>query len=163
YIQDRDRPLGNYEFVSDNYFATLGLKILEGRDFAIDDMDAKQPVAIVNSSFARKYWSNESAIGRRIRIHNPGEPQPWRTIFGVFGAVAFILSAVGLYGVMSFSVTQRTQEFGIRMALGADARRIFKMVMTQGAWQLGIGLFLGAGAIATLLKAAGSAAIQTFL
>ena len=48
YIQDRDRPLGNYEFVSDNYFATLGLKILEGRDFTIDDLDAKQPVAIVN-------------------------------------------------------------------------------------------------------------------
>ena len=254
YIQDRDRPLGNYEFVSDNYFATLGLKILEGRDFIIDDMDAKQPVAIVNSSFARKYWGNESAIGRRIRIYNPGEPQPWRTIvgvvpdtlmqgpfdqqtdgagfyvpllgtestlrfctiivrprlgqradtlgpalskavaeldsnlptyfagtpaqmhndilganrivvtlFGIFGAVAFILSAVGLYGVMSFSVSQRTQEFGIRMALGADARRIFKMVMTQGAWQLGIGLCLGAGAIAILLKAAGSTAIQTFL
>src|SRR5438445_2893623 len=211
YIQDRDRSLGNYEFVSDNYFATLGLKILEGRDFTIDDMDAKQPVAIVNSSFARKYWGNESAIGRRIRIYNPGDPQPWRTIvgvvpdtlmqgpfdqqtdgggfyvpllgtestlrfctiivrprlgqradtlgpalskavaevdsnlptyfagtpaqmhndilganrivvtlFGIFGAVAFILSAVGLYGVMSFSVTQRTQDLGIRMALGVD-------------------------------------------
>jgi len=49
------------------------------------------------------------------------------------------------------------------MALGADARRIFKMVMAQGAWQLGIGLFLGAGVIAILLKAAGSTAIQTFL
>ena len=68
-----------------------------------------------------------------------------RRLFAIFGVVAFVLSAVGLYGVMSFSVNQRTQEFGIRMALGADARRIFRMVMTQGAWQLVIGLVLGAG------------------
>src|SRR6476620_893416 len=45
YTTDRDRPRGNFESVSDNYFATLGLKILEGRDFTIDDTDAKQPVA----------------------------------------------------------------------------------------------------------------------
>ena len=73
------------------------------------------------------------------------------TLFTIFGVVAFVLSAVGLYGVMSFSVNQRTQEFGIRMALGADAARIFRMVMTQGAWQLAIGLVLGAGGGALLL------------
>src|SRR5262245_27204454 len=220
----------------------------------MDDIESERPVEIGNASFTRKYWGNESPIGRRIRIYIPGESQPWRTIvgvvpdtlmqgpfdqqtdnggfyipllgtdstlrfctiivrpklgqradtlgpalskavaeldsnlptyfpgtpaqihneilganrvvvtlFGIFGAVAFILSAVGLYGVMSFSVSQRTQEFGIRIALGADAQRIFKMVMTQGAWQLGIGLFVGAGAVAILLKAAGSTAIQTFL
>src|SRR5207249_8632590 len=83
YTTDRDRPRGNFESVSDNYFATLGLKILEGRDFTIDDTDAKQPVAIVNNSFARKYYGNESPIGRRIRIYNPGQPQSWRTIVGV--------------------------------------------------------------------------------
>jgi len=214
YVQDRDRPRGNFESVSDKYFSTLGLQILEGRDFTADDADAKQPVAIVNASFARKYYGHESPIGRRIRIYNPAQPQPWRiivgvvpdtlmqgpfdqqtdtvgfympllgadpatqfctivvrpkpgqradtlglalskavaeldsnlptyfpgtparlhseilganriiaTLFGIFGMVAFILSAVGLYGVMSFSVNQRTQEFGIRMALGADAAR----------------------------------------
>jgi ABC-type antimicrobial peptide transport system permease subunit len=103
--------------------------------------------------------------GTPAQLHNEilGPNRIVAMLFGIFGAVAFILSAVGLYGVMSFSVSQRTQEFGIRMALGADARRIFKMVMTQGAWQLGIGLFLGAGAIAILLTAAGSTAIQTFL
>src|ERR1700751_2548014 len=83
YLTDRDRPRGNFESVSDNYFSTLGLKILEGRDFTLDDADAKQPVAIVNTSFARKYYGNESPLGRRIRIYNPGEPQPWRTIVGV--------------------------------------------------------------------------------
>ena len=83
YLTDRDRPRGNFESVSDNYFTTLGLKILEGRDFTVDDVDSKQPVAIVNASFARKYWGNQSAIGHQVRIFNPGQPQPWRTIVGV--------------------------------------------------------------------------------
>jgi putative ABC transport system permease protein len=254
YMTDRDRPRGNFESVSDNYFSTIGLKILEGRDFTIDDSDANQPVAIVNASFARKYWGNQSAIGHQLRIFNPGQPQPWRTIVGVvpdtlmqgpfdqqtdnagfympllgaepaaqfctivvrprsgqraemlgpvlsravaqldrdlpiyfpgtaarlhdetlggnrimanlfviFGAVAFVLSAVGLYGVMSFSVNQRTQEFGIRMALGADAARIFRMVMQQGAWQLVIGLALGAGGAALLLGVIVAAALKNIL
>ncbi|HET7512310.1 MAG TPA: ABC transporter permease, partial [Chthoniobacterales bacterium] len=242
YATERDRPRGNVEAVSDGYFKTLGLKILEGRDFTIDDSDARQPVAIVNASFARKYWGNESPLGHQVRVFNPAQPQPWRTIVGVvpdtlmqgpfnregdsagfytpllgaspapqfctivvrphsgqaadslgpaltravakidsdlpvyfpgtpeqshyealsgprlvaslfsiFGVVAFVLSAVGLYGVMSFSVTQRTQEFGIRMALGADAARIFQLVMRQGAWQLAIGLTLGIGFAALFL------------
>src|SRR5438874_1424882 len=254
YLTDRDRPRANYESISDDYFGALGLKILEGRDFTIDDIDSKQPVAIVNASFTRKYWGNQSAIGHQVRIFNPGQPQPWRTIVGIvpdtlmqgpfdqqtenagfympllgsdlitqfctilvrprgglradtlgpvlsravsqldpdlpiyfpgtpaqfhhellngnriiatlftiFGIVAFILSAVGLYGVMSFSVNQRTQEFGIRMALGADARRIFRMVMTQGAWQLAIGLVLGAGGIALLLGVIAAAALKNIL
>src|SRR5256884_6141857 len=83
YLTDRDRPRCNFESVSDNYFSTLGLKILEGRDFTVDDSDSKQPAAIVNVSFARKYWGNQSAIGHQLRIFNPGQPQPWRTIVGV--------------------------------------------------------------------------------
>src|SRR3954468_12882760 len=254
YLTDRDRPRGNYESVSDGYFATLGLKLREGRDFTLDDSDAKQPVAIVNATFARKYWGNASALGHQVRIFNPGKEQPWRTIVGVvpdtlmqgpfdqqtdaagfympllgaspatqfatfvvrpraglradtlgpalsraiaaidpnlptyfpgtpaqfhqdilsgnrviatlftiFGVVTFILSGVGLYGVMSFSVNQRTQEFGIRMALGADAMRILRMVMSQGAWQLVIGLVLGAGGIALLLGVVAAAALQNIL
>src|SRR2546421_770060 len=254
YLTDRDRPRGNFESVSDNYFLTLGLKVLEGRDFTIDDNDTKQPVAIVNTSFARKYWGNQSALGHQVRVFNPGQPTAWRTIVGVvpdmlmqgpfdqqtepagfympllgatpatqfctilvrpkagqraetlgpalsravadldsnlpiyfpgtpaafhkdilsgnrliatlftiFGIVAFILSAVGLYGVMSFSVNQRTQEFGIRMALGADAARIFRMVMQQGAWQLGIGLALGAGGAALLLGVIVATALKNIL
>jgi predicted permease len=254
YLTDRDRPRCNFESVSDGYFTTLGLKLREGRDFTIDDSDVKQPVAIVNASFARKHWGNQSAVGHQLRIFNPGKEQPWRTIVGVvpdtlmqgpfdqqteaagfympllgaspatqfatvlvrpragvradilgpvlgkavseldsnlptyfpgtpaqfhndilsgnrviatlfsiFGVVAFILSGVGLYGVMSFSVNQRTQEFGIRMALGADALRILRMVMTQGAWQLAIGLVLGVGGIALLLGVVAAAALSNIL
>jgi predicted permease len=254
YLTDRDRPNCNFESVSDGYFTTLGLTLREGRDFTIEDSDAKQPVAIVNASFSRKHWGNQSAIGHQVRIFNPGKEQPWRTIvgivpdtlmqgpfdqqteaagfympllgaspatqfatvvvrpragvradtlgpvlskavadldsnlptyfpgtpaqfhddilsgnrviatlFSIFGIVAFILSGVGLYGVMSFSVNQRTQEFGIRMALGADARRILRMVMSQGAWQLAIGLVLGAGGIALLLGVVAAAALKNIL
>jgi ABC-type antimicrobial peptide transport system permease subunit len=66
-------------------------------------------------------------------------------MFSVFGAVAIALASVGLYGVMSFSVNQRTQEFGIRMALGANNNRILQMVLRQGALQLALGLALGLG------------------
>jgi ABC-type antimicrobial peptide transport system permease subunit len=71
-------------------------------------------------------------------------------MFAIFGGVAVVLASVGLYGVMSFSVNQRTQEFGVRMALGADHRRILHMVLNQGAIQLGLGLGLGLG-LATLI------------
>jgi ABC-type antimicrobial peptide transport system permease subunit len=64
---------------------------------------------------------------------------------------------------MTFSVNQRRQEFGIRMALGADAARIFRMVMTQGAWQLVIGLVLGAGGAALLLGVMAATALRNLL
>ena len=67
YLTDRDRPRGNFESVSDDYFATLGLKILEGRDFTVDDYATQnKPVAIVNASFAQK------ALGQSKRDWSPG-------------------------------------------------------------------------------------------
>src|SRR5205807_6807414 len=103
--------------------------------------------------------------GTPARLHNEilGGNRIVATLFGIFGVVAFILAAVGLYGVMSFSVNQRTQEFGIRMALGADAMRILRMVMSQGAWQLVIGLVLGAGGVALLLGVVAAAALKNIL
>src|SRR5207253_11367897 len=76
YLTDRNRPRGNFESVSDNYFYTLGLKTLEGRDFTVDDADSKQPVAIVNASFAREFWGNQSALGHQVRVLNPAKPPP---------------------------------------------------------------------------------------
>lgn len=71
-------------------------------------------------------------------------------LFGVFGLMAIVLASVGLYGVQSFSVNRRTQEFGVRMALGAQPSTILGMVFRSGAWQLGLGLVLGLGIMWTI-------------
>ena len=258
YRDRADRTQANFEQVTGGFFSVMGQKVLEGRTFGADDLDSRQPVAIVNAAFAQKHFGTESALGRRFRTATPdGNAQragPWRTIVGVvttvrmlgpfnqpgldeagyyvpffsnpvgpvqpapfvsqfatilakprggqradamaiplsrqiakadpnlplyfvgtpkaqldgfvaqnriiatmfsiFGLVAMVLAAVGMYGVMSFSVNQRRQEFGVRMALGAHYGRILAMVLRQGALQLALGLFLGLGlalAVATLL------------
>ena len=263
YATDSDRTIAEVENISAGYFQTLGMRLLEGRDFTDDDSDQREPVAIVNAHFAQKHFGRESPLGRRFRTtqQNGGNPSPWRTIvgvvsnarmqapfnvqrdgagfyvpflasafgaatpeptapqfgtavirprggqrpealaqalqaavnrvdpnlplyftstphdaiqgslaqnrivagmFGVFGAVAVLLASVGLYGVTSFSVNQRTQEFGVRMALGADASRILRMVMRQSVLQLGLGLVLGLG-VTLLIATVGAEAIQTVL
>jgi putative ABC transport system permease protein len=264
YREDRDRPQANFEQVSGGFFAVTGQKLLEGRTFGVDDLDARQPVAIVNAAFAQKHFGNERALGRRFRTFAPTVQRmgPWRTIVGVvstvrmlgpfnqpgidetgyyvpffsnpvgpvtaapfvsqfatillrprggqradamavplrrqmtkadpnlplyfvgtpktqldgfvaqgriiatmfsiFGLVAIVLASVGMYGVMSFSVNQRRQEFGVRMALGAHYTRIMQMVLKQGAMQLALGLFLGLGIALTLATVAGSG-IQNIL
>jgi predicted permease len=65
------------------------------------------------------------------------------TMFMIFGFVALFLASVGLYAVMSFSVSRRTREVGIRMALGAQARNVVSMIFGQGVLQLAIGMTLG--------------------
>jgi len=72
------------------------------------------------------------------------------TMFTILGAGAVVLASVGIYGVMSFAVNQRAQEFGIRMALGANSRRILQMVVRQGVVQIAIGVVLGLGLALTL-------------
>jgi putative ABC transport system permease protein len=255
-----DRPTANFEQVTGTFFAVTGQKVLDGRVFASNDLDARQPVAIVNAAFAQKHFGTERAIGRRFRTATPdGNTQragPWRTIVGVvstvrmlgpfnqpgvdetgfyvpffsnpvgpiqqtpfasqfatvvakprggqradgmagalrrqlgnadpnlplyfvgtpkvqiegfvaqnriiatmfsiFGLIAIFLASVGMYGVMSFSVNQRRQEFGVRMALGAHHRRILSMVLRQGAIQLVLGLVIGLGVALVVATVAGS-------
>jgi predicted permease len=77
------------------------------------------------------------------------------TMFMIFGVVALFLASVGLYAVMSFSVSRRTREVGIRMALGAQGGDVVRMIFSQGALQLGVGMTAGLGlayGISQLLK-----------
>lgn len=64
-------------------------------------------------------------------------------MFSVFGIIALLLAAIGVYGVISYGVSQRTQEIGVRVALGAGGRQVFGMVLTEAAWLAGIGIVIG--------------------
>lgn len=86
------------------------------------------------------YWpkSYEDFLDEQLVLFNLAG-----TLFKVFGFCSLFLAAVGLYGVMSYSIAQRTREIGIRTALGADRRTIFSLIIGQGARQITTGLILG--------------------
>jgi putative ABC transport system permease protein len=226
----RDAPLINHTVVTPGYFKTLGIPILEGRDFNRSD-EADPHVTIVDAGIARHYWPNRSALGKRVRFGPPDDNEPWHTVVGVagevrkelrqpgrnsiyipyentfdhsslawlvrsnsgvaspgealrrrilqidpnvavsdittlrkivdesvwqerffatllalFAALAMVMATVGLYGVMAYTVSRRTHELGIRMALGASAREIRAMVLLQSGRLVGAGLAIGIAA-----------------
>lgn len=98
-------------------------------------------------------WTMADAIARGTWFY-----RVFGTIFLLFGVVALFLASVGLYGVMAFSVSRRTQEVGVRMALGAQSRDVLKLIFRQGMTQLAIGLVLG-----LLLAAALSRGLEVIL
>lgn len=74
------------------------------------------------------------------------------TLLAIFAGVGLLLAAIGIYGLTSYSVEQRTQEIGIRMALGAGPHDVRKMVVMQGMWLALIGVFLGVAAALALTR-----------
>jgi predicted permease len=107
-------------------------------------------------AMAKVLWREVNKVDPNLPLYFVGTPKKnldgfvatnriIAALFSIFGVVAVVLAAVGIYGVMSFSVNQRTQELGVRMALGADSVRILGMVLRQGSRQIAVGLTLGIG------------------
>jgi hypothetical protein len=92
YKENRDRLQANFEQVTPGFFGVTGQRLLQGRTFTDDDLDAKQPVAIVNAAFARKHYGADNPLGRRFRtvVNNGTQPGPWRTIVGVVSTIRML-------------------------------------------------------------------------
>jgi putative ABC transport system permease protein len=92
------RPAGFYHAVTPDYFRTLGIPVLRGRDFRLEDDNGKVTVAMVNESMARLLWPREDPIGKRFRlggVPNPADPFPWVTVVGVVADTRSITLEVG--------------------------------------------------------------------
>ncbi len=233
-VEGRPLDLGNpsfagWQMVGADYFQTLGIPLVEGRDFSFQDMAEDAPaVAVINETMAHRYWPKENPVGRRITVGLPRANNPWATIigiakdlphraidsspapdwylshppgpqhnqilfirtavnpsqlaasirdvvaeidrdqpvtniktmsdvvadtvaprkfnmllFGLFAVIAMLLAALGIYGVMAYSVAERTQEIGIRMALGAQQSDVLRLIIRNGVMLTLIGVAIG--------------------
>jgi predicted permease len=247
-----DPRLINANVVGPNFFKTMGIALVNGRDFSDTDGQNAPPVAIVNATAAAMQFPNGNPIGSRVSVE--GQGGPWREIvgvvrdskystlsedavpvvylpltqnhetgmtlyvraavppaslagslrreiqalepnlpvpnirtmaetigtslyaarmgawlLGVFGGLALLLAVIGVYGVLSFSISRRTREMGIRLALGADTHRVFLLVVRDGMSLVAVGVLIGlagglaaARAIASSLNGVSSTDLPTF-
>jgi putative ABC transport system permease protein len=224
-----NHPGGSYLMVKPDYFKTMKIPILQGRDLNRSDTKDSPPVILINEAFAKKHFPDRNPIGQQVFMDQPenkvlsrevvgvvgntrhdslAQPQgpemyipftqdPGRSLdivlrvtsvnlvglnadvkrtireidkdlyvptldpmtkfvathlaqprfnmmlLAVFAAVAMVLAAIGIYGVIAYSVTQRTREIGIRMALGAQKRQMLGMVLRQSMLLVAIGIAIG--------------------
>jgi predicted permease len=243
-----EHPRAAVRIISPGFFATLGLPVLEGRDFNDADREGGDPVAIVSESVARRMFPNRDALnhsviwtdpilqavpfmkptplriigivrdlddasvvprptmtvyrpfdqepvlgGGRLFVHTRSDPYALVTpvtrivrgmssdqpvehaatlndiraevlspdrlnaaVFSVFAGVALLIAVVGVVGVLTFSVSGRTREFGIRLAVGSHPRHLLMRVIAEGATMACVGLAVGLAAGFALAQAAGS-------
>jgi macrolide transport system ATP-binding/permease protein len=231
-----EQPIVQYNEVGPDYFATMGIPLVSGREFSRADDQMAALAAIVNETMAAQYWRGRNPLGERVQvkgrwmqvvgvakdskyesireapkpffyvplrqnfsrgvglyIRTPFSPNTMATallrevhaldpnlalyevitlqeqvdrstspqlvavtLVGVLGALALLLSAIGLYGVMSYAVSQSTRELGLRMALGAGASNLLRLVMSRGLALMAAGVVLGAAVALGLTRLLGS-------
>ena len=94
----------------------------------------------------------EPKTGEQLLAGQLDYPRYYSMLLGLFAFVATVLAGVGVYGVMSYAVQQRTREIGIRMALEADRGTVFSLIIRQATWLIGSGLALGIGSAFVLTR-----------
>jgi predicted permease len=231
-----EQPTVQYNEVGSDYFATMGIPLVSGREFTRADDEKAALVAVVNETMAAKYWRGKNPIGERVQvkgrwmqvvgvakdskyesvretpkpffyvsrrqnftigadlfIRTPLSPETMATaltrevhaldanlalyevitlqeqldrstspqqvavtLVGVLGGLALLLAAIGLYGVMSYAVSQSRRELGLRMALGAGASNLLRLVMSRGLALTGGGVALGAAVALGLTRLLGN-------
>jgi ABC-type antimicrobial peptide transport system permease subunit len=115
------------------------------------------------SSIVAAIRSEVQALEKNLPVNNPTPMSDWiinslyaarmgAILLGIFASLALVLASIGLYGVMSFAVSQRTRELGIRMALGAQAADVYRLVLRQGMGLVACGVVLGLGASAAVTR-----------
>src|SRR5204862_409747 len=110
--------------VSADYFPAMRLRLVSGRTLTDADTTSTPPAIVVNRTFARLY----------------------AVVLAWFAVFALLIAGVGLFGVLSFSVAQRTREIGVRSALGAQAHDIVALILGQAIWIVGAGVLVGLSA-----------------
>jgi putative ABC transport system permease protein len=114
---------------------------------------SNNPVALLNA-VRREIWSVDSRVALTmtrtledfLRDFSYSQPRFVLLVLGVFAGVGLVLVAIGVYSVISYTVSRQTQEIGIRMALGAGRSDVLTMVMRMGLWLMGAGLAVGLAA-----------------